>query len=245
VREALGKLGERYLKLIRYMGGLTFLFVQTLGALRCVFRERREIVKQMEFIGVRSWAVVNITALFTGMVLALQSSFLLTQFGAKVYVGSLVSLSLVRELGPVLTSLMIAARVGSGITAEIGSMQVTEQVDAIRAIGANPVEKLVMPRMLATLVMLPLLTLMADVIGINAYLYLSNVLQHLTLSDLGSGLGKTFFFALIISLIGCYQGLITTGGTAGVGRSTTITVVTASILILVVDFFLTKLFLML
>lgn len=171
--------------------------------------------------------------------------------------GSVVSLSIVRELGPVLTSIMVGARIGSGIAAEIGSMQVTEQIDAMRALGASPIKKLVSPKIFAGLITLPLLTVTADFIGIFGGLiiatfeldidhifYINSILTTITISDFLSGIGKTVFFGLLIAVIGCYFGLKTSGGTTGVGRSTTISVVTISISILIADFFLTKLFLM-
>jgi phospholipid/cholesterol/gamma-HCH transport system permease protein len=173
-----------------------------------------------------------------------------------MFVGRVVSLSLVRELGPVLTALMVAGRVGSGITAEIGSMVVTEQVDALRAMAISPVRRLVIPRALATILMLPVLTALADVLGILGGLgiaivelqmtlqdYLTSIWNQLQISDIGSGLGKTFFFGFEIALIGCANGLRVQGGAAAVGLATTRTVVLASISILVSDFFLTKLFL--
>ncbi len=219
----------------------------------------REVLRQRDAIGVRSMPIVLITALFTGMVLALQTAFALARFGAKPYVGSLVGLSLVRELGPVLTALMVGGRVGAGITAEIGSMQVTEQVDAIRAMGADPVQKLVLPRVLAaaTLV-LPLLTVLADVLGIagglaiaqlqfsiSGHLYLQTIGSTVGVEDVLSGIAKTFVFGWTIAMVGCFSGLSTSGGTVGVGRATTKAVVVSSISIFVLDFFLTKILLVL
>ena len=215
------------------------------------------LMAQFYHLGVRSLSITTITALFTGMVLALQTAHTLGIYGAKLLIGDAVSISIVRELGPVLTSLLVAGRVGAGITAEIGSMAVTEQVDAIRALGASPVKKLVVPKVLATLVMLPLLTVLADFIGIiggmvisvkdlnqtSAY-YTQHVITALTFDDVFSGVGKTFFFAGFIAITGCYNGLNATGGADGVGRATTSTVVMASILILISNFFLTKLFLL-
>jgi phospholipid/cholesterol/gamma-HCH transport system permease protein len=214
------------------------------------------ISREVDNFGAGSLLLVDIIALFTGMVMALQTIYGLSIYGAEMYVGSVVSLSLVRELGPVLTSIMVGARVGSGIAAEIGSMQVTEQIDAMRALGASPVKKLVSPKMLAAMITLPLLTVTADIVGIfggmiialfeleiDRIFYINSVLTTIKISDLLSGIGKTVFFGLLISAIGCYFGLKTTGGTTGVGRSTTITVVTISIAILISDFFLTKLFL--
>jgi phospholipid/cholesterol/gamma-HCH transport system permease protein len=211
---------------------------------------------ELYHLGARSLSITNVTALFTGMVIAVQTAYSLGAYGVKSFTGDMVSLSIVRELGPVLTGLMMAGRVGSGITAEIGSMAVTEQVDAIRALAADPVRKLVVPKVIATLIMVPTLTILADCVGIlgglfiavfnlqqPAPFYLRHVRNALDLQDVFSGLGKSVFFALFISVIGCYNGLSTRGGASGVGRYTTYTVVAASIMILISDFFLTKIFL--
>jgi phospholipid/cholesterol/gamma-HCH transport system permease protein len=241
-----------------YVGGASrLLFEAVLYAIRPPY-QLNLIVQEIESIGIRSMTVVNVIALFTGMVLALQTSYALSRFGAKGFIGVVVAISLVREIGPVFAGIMVAGRVGSGIAAEIGSMKVTEQIDAIRVMGANPVKRLVVPKLIATVVSLPLLTIVADILGIvgglfisimelqiNSYYYFTTILDNIALQDVASGIGKTFFFGLIIAVIGCYQGMTTTGGTVGVGRSTTTTVVVASILILVSDFFLTKIFLML
>jgi phospholipid/cholesterol/gamma-HCH transport system permease protein len=210
----------------------------------------------MDELGVKSVSITGITALFTGMVLALQSAYSLEAFGGKAFIGRVVSLSLVRELGPVLTALMVGGRVGSGITAELGSMTVTEQVDALRAMAISPIRRLVVPRVLATVIMMPVLTAIADLLGILGGLliavvelnmtpqdYITSIWQQLSISDIFSGLGKTVFFGLEIAAIGCYNGLQAQGGAASVGRATTRTVVLASICVLISDFFLTKLFL--
>ena len=217
--------------------------------------EVRAWIVQMEQIGVRSFGVAAITATFTSMVLALQTAISFASLGAKYYIGSVVSASLVRELGPVLTALVVGGRIGAGMTAEIGTMKVTEQIDALRSMAADPVKKLVAPKLVSTLIMLPALTILGDVLGIlNGLvlamveldvppgLYINNVLSSLTLGDVASGLSKTFFFAYFITIVGCYNGLTARGGADGVGRATTNTVVLASILVLVSDFFLTKLF---
>jgi phospholipid/cholesterol/gamma-HCH transport system permease protein len=212
-------------------------------------------VRQMEQIGVRSLGVAGITTVFTGMVLALQTALSLPSLGIKYYIGSVVAKSLVRELGPVLTALIVGGRIGSGMTAEIGTMKVTEQIDALRSMATDPVKKLVVPKLVATLVMLPALTVIGDALGIlgglvvatltlnlTPGLYLNDVFESLNLGDVGSGIAKSFFFAYFIAVVGCYNGLNTTGGADGVGRATTNTVVLAAILVLVSDFFLTKLF---
>jgi phospholipid/cholesterol/gamma-HCH transport system permease protein len=214
------------------------------------------VLDQLHHLGVKSMGIATVTALFTGMVLALQTSYSLASYGAQFFVGDIVSLSLVRELGPVLTSLMVGGRVGAGITAEIGTMKVTEQIDAIRAMAANPVRKLVVPKVAAITIMLPVLVILADLVGIlggmvmavmtlnqPAAFYIQHVTSALSLHDILSGLGKSYFFALFIGLIACHNGLTATGGADGVGRATTQTVVASSLCVLISDFFLTKFFL--
>jgi phospholipid/cholesterol/gamma-HCH transport system permease protein len=211
------------------------------------------LVEQLFQVGVMSLSITSIVALFTGLVISVQTAYSLSSYGGQLFIGDLVALSLVRELGPVLTSLMVAGRVGAGITAELGTMAVTEQVDAIRALGANPIKKLVVPRLLATVIMLPLLVVLADIIGIfggmitaaaelgqSPDFYLRRVLGALSIADVASGLIKSAVFAAIIALIACHRGLTVKGGAAGVGAATTRTVVAASISILVSDFFITK-----
>ena len=248
-----GLLGDRALVVLDELGA----FVRVvLGTLRAASRGRfplRETARQFEAIGVRSTVIVAITAIFTGMVLALQAAFALTRFGAKPYVGSLVGLSIVRELGPVLTALMVGGRVGAGIAAEIGSMQVTEQVDAIRAMGADPLQKLVLPRVVAATLALPLLTGIANALGIlgglliadlqfsiSPHLYMQTIVATVSVEDVVSGIAKSFFFGWTIAMVGCFSGLTTTGGTVGVGRAQTRAVVVTSISIFVLDFFLTQ-----
>jgi phospholipid/cholesterol/gamma-HCH transport system permease protein len=194
-------------------------------------------LREMEQIGVRSLGVAAVTTIFTGMVLALQTAYSLPTLGIKYYIGTVVSKSLVRELGPVLTALIVGGRIGAGMTAELGTM------------------KLVAPKLMATLIMLPALTILGDAFGtlgglfiavfqldITAGFYMNDVIDAVTLSDVWSGIGKSIFFAYFITIIGCYNGLKARGGADGVGRATTNTVVLASIMVLVSDFFLTKLF---
>jgi phospholipid/cholesterol/gamma-HCH transport system permease protein len=222
----------------------------------------RDVVQQMDAIGVGSLGIVLLTGFFTGMVLALQSSVQLKTFGATMYIGRLVAASMIRELGPVLAGLMVAGRVGSGIAAQLGSMRVTEQIDALNTLGTDPIKKLVTPRVVAALIMLPTLTIINDFAGIlggnvisNAYvgiptsLYWRTVWQQIAAGgftlryiphDFIHGLVKPFVFGGIISTIACHFGLKTSGGTEGVGAATTRTVVTSSILILVVDYFITQ-----
>ena len=225
-------------------------------SLRCAFTPPHYLVDtlmQMDVIGFGSLPIVVLIGFFTGGVLALQSYRTLSTFGEVGIIGKVVALSLVLELGPVLTALMMAGRNSSGIASEIGSMVVSEQVDAMRALGTDPLRKLVIPRLVATVVTLPLLTIMADFCGmLGGYFvsyytvrlsteeYWTSAYQALTYQDVTQGLIKPFFFAVLISLVGCYQGLHTTGGTEGVGRATTRAMVVASVLIVVVDFFITK-----
>jgi len=251
--------GKRSLSVFReivdFLGGsvnLVYATARTLFSRPFYFRL---FLDQCYALGVKSASLVFITAVFTGMVMSLQFGLGLERFGGKLYVPKIVGLSIMRELGPVLTCLMLAARVGSGIAAEIGSMNVTQQVDAIRALGTDPIRKLVIPRVLALLVLTPLLTAMADLIGvaggmvISSYelnvhpdYYFHNALLSLRTSDFMVGVSKTVFFGFIIAVTGCYYGLKTEGGTQGVGQSTTRSVVTASILITIWDFILTKIF---
>jgi phospholipid/cholesterol/gamma-HCH transport system permease protein len=218
----------------------------------------RDVVEQFETIGVGSLTVVLLTGMFTGMVLALQSGFTLDQFGARSMVGRLVSASMVKELGPVLTGLMVAGRVGSGIAAELGSMMVTEQIAALRALGTDPLRKLVLPRILAGLIMVPLLTVVSGGIGmvggwivtvtqlqVASSVYWNSVVNGLYIQDVWMGLLKPFFIGFTITSIGCHVGMRTRGGTQGVGRSTTNAVVAASVAVIAVDFFVTKLLIVL
>jgi phospholipid/cholesterol/gamma-HCH transport system permease protein len=250
------KFGRRGQISVEYLGGLAELAGSTLVAAFTRPFYGSEVMHQMDELGVKSVSITGITALFTGMVLALQTAYSLAAFGGKVFVGRVVALSLVRELGPVLTALMVGGRVGSGITAELGSMQVTEQVDALRAMAISPVRRLVVPRVIATVLMMPVLAGIADLLGILGGLaiavvelglttqdYLTSIWSQLQISDIMSGLSKTFFFGFEIALIGCWNGLRTEGGAAAVGVATTKTVVFASICVLISDFFLTKLFL--
>ncbi|HVS01522.1 MAG TPA: ABC transporter permease [Thermoanaerobaculia bacterium] len=212
-------------------------------------------MQQMELIGVQSLGVAYITTFFTGMVLALQTAYSLPTLGVKYYIGTVVSKSLVRELGPVLVALVVGGRIGAGMTAELGTMKVTEQIDALRSMAVDPVKRLVVPKLVATLFMLPALTVLGDVMGIlgglfiavtqldlTAGFYVNDVLSALTMGDVWNGIGKSFFFAYAIAIIGCWHGLEVRGGADGVGRATTHTVVLAAVTVLISDFFLTKFF---
>jgi len=214
----------------------------------------RQLLRQMVRVGVDSVPVILLTAMFTGAVLALQSFAVLARFNAEGFVGSLVALSLVLELSPVIGGLIIAGRVGSSMGAEIGTMRVTEQIDALEVMATDPVHYLMVPRVWAMVVMLPMLVLLGDAIGMlggylvsvvlmgaNPVVYLESTFRYMDLWDLTQGLIKAGFFGLLVGVIGCQRGYFTTGGAEGVGRSTTQAVVAASIAILISDFFLTKL----
>ena len=212
----------------------------------------RLVFQQMEFVGVRSVSVVVLTGTFTGMVLALQSYYGFRKFGAESLVGTTVALSMARELGPVLTSLMVTARAGSAIAAELGTMRVTEQIDALTVMAVDPIRYLVVPRILAGLLMVPVLCVISDfvgvtggyfvgvkLLGINSGVYVANTIKYVELVDVFNGLVKAACFGVILTTIGCYKGFYASGGAQGVGRATTEAVVLASVLILISDYFLT------
>ena len=216
------------------------------------------VAREIDTIGVRSVTVALTAALFTGMVLALQTAVNMARFGAENYVGPVVALSILRELGPVLTAILVGGKVASGITAELGSMKVTEQIDALRALGVNYVKRLIVPRMLAAVIVFPLVTVLADFVGlvggmivavfdreVDPYLYWNTIAYWVVIRDFLTGLVKSLVFGLIVTLIGCYNGLATEGGTEGLGRSTTATVVQVAMGVIISDFFLTKLLLIL
>lgn len=225
-------------------------------AVRGIFKSPRyipETIAQMDAIGVGSLTIIILTGFFTGGVLTVQTFPTLKSYGAQSQTGYLVAVSLVRELGPVLCALMVTGRVGSAISAELGSMVVSQQIDAMRALGTDPVRKLVAPRLWALLVSLPLLTVLADVLGIvggwvtavtlysiSSSVFISAVRDGITTNDLIGGVVKPIVFSLIIGTIACRQGLSTEGGTVGVGRSTTRAVVLASIIVIIADYFLAK-----
>ena len=227
-------------------------------ALRNVFRSPHyasDIFLQMDIIGVGSLPIVCMIGLFSGLIMAMQMARALAQYGAQGQVGIVVSITLVRELGPVLTSLLVAGRNASGIASEIGSMKVTEQIDAMRALGTDPIQKLVTPRLIAMCVVLPLLVIIADFIGlIGGYListtmlgipssqYWTSAWQALEYDDLAQGLIKPFAFAIAISLVGCFYGMRTSGGTQGVGRATTQAVVVSSVWIFILTFLIGRFF---
>ncbi len=218
--------------------------------------ELRAVTYQIEHIGVRSTTIGALTSIFAGMVLAIQFGYFLEKFGIAYTIGRVLSLSVLRELGPVLTALTVGGRVGSGIAAELGSMQVTEQIDAIRALGADPVKKLVVPRVIAAMICLPVITIFADIVGVGAGAVMAKTNYGISytafyreavgatmLNDFTSGIFKSVIFGLLIAIVGCYKGFRTSGGTEGVGRATTETVAISAVGVLVADFLLTKLLL--
>jgi phospholipid/cholesterol/gamma-HCH transport system permease protein len=225
-------------------------------AVRGIFKRPHyipETISQMDAIGVGSLTIIILTGFFTGGVLTVQTFPTLKSYGAQSQTGYLVAVSLVRELGPVLCALMVTGRVGSAISAELGSMVVSQQIDAMRALGTDPIRKLVAPRLFALLISLPLLTVLADLLGIfggwvtaillynvSSSVFISAVRDGITTDDLIGGVVKPLVFSLIIGTIACRQGLSTEGGTVGVGRSTTRAVVTASIIVIIADYFLAK-----
>jgi phospholipid/cholesterol/gamma-HCH transport system permease protein len=237
-------------------GGMLLLAQRALA--RALVRPYRlgDIAMQVESLGVRSLSIGSLVAVFAGLVISLQFAFFLARFGLQHTVGKVVVLTLFRELAPVLTALTVGARIGSGITAELGSMKVTEQLDAIRALGADPIKRLVTPRIIACALVLPALTVLADVLGLVAGSvvvatqyeitydqFYRSVVETADLADFGSGVGKSVVFGFIISVVGCYKGFHVGGGTEGVGRATTETVAISSVAVLLSDFFLTKLLL--
>lgn len=255
MKRLIENLGQRFIDFIKYAGGISVLMGETLFWVPIPPLRRRQIVEQMSKIGVDSLPIVTLISLFTGMVLALQSAYQMQRFSAEMYIASLVAFSMTRELGPVLTALIVAGRVGASITAEIGTMQVTEQIDALETLATNPVKYLVAPRFLALIIMMPILTLYSDLIGImggyiigvnklniSHAMYMKNTWEPLKYKDLYTGLIKSFFFGIIVCIVACYEGMQTKGGAEGVGRSTTSSVVVSFILIIASDCFFTALF---
>jgi len=252
VAQAIDQFGRGVLRSVEEMGSLLLLLLSVLSWMIRPPLKLRLIFKQMEFVGVKSIFVVVLTGTFTGMVMALQGYYGFRMFSAESLVGSTVALGMTRELGPVLTSLMVTARAGSAMAAELGTMRVTEQIDALYVMAANPVKHLIVPRIVASVLMLPLLTIVSDfmgiiggyfvgvpVLGINEGAFIKNITKYVELSDIYHGLTKAAVFGLILSLIGCYKGFNARGGAEGVGKATTEAVVLASISILVSDYFLT------
>lgn len=247
--------GLRSLSFLEESGRMLILLWQVLKGLFKRPFPLRLTIQQMEEVGVRSMPVVLITAIFTGAVLSLQTYSGFKRFGAEGLVGTVVALSMTRELGPVLASIMVAGRVGASMAAELGTMRVTEQIDALVTLATDPVHYLVVPRFVASLIMMPFLVIFADLVGIfggytvavtalgtSSSIYVNRTLQYLEFSDITVGLAKSAVFGMIIALVGCYMGFFTSGGAEGVGKATTRAVVVASILILISNYFLTALF---
>ena len=246
---------QRVLRFVGHMGDIGDL---SWKAARSVFKRPLEIestIYQIDSLGVRSMGIVAVTSVFIGMVMTIQFAFGLQRFGGLEYIPRVIVLSFLRELGPTLTAIIVGGRIGSGMAAEVGAMNVTEQVDAIRALGGEPAKKLVLPRVAAAMIVMPFLSIFADALGtlgamfvsaveynIRPLLFMQSALETVLLSDLISGLAKTPIFGFIIAIVGCHFGLSTRGGTEGVGQSTTRTVVVVSIAILVADYFLTRIF---
>ena len=252
------RIGSTMREALSYLGEVSRLSWQFLR----VFWQRpygtRALLDQCEQIGTRSLPIAMLILFFVGLVFALQFGLTLQTMGAVPYVGKVTSLSIMRELGPVFTALVVGGRVGAGIAAEIGSMKVTEQIDAIRALGADPIKKLVVPRVLAATLMLPIVALFADIVGIiggmiisylqfgvSVTLFYESAVTTIRATDFLSGFMKPFFFGFGIAIIGCLEGMNCAQGTEGVGRATTRTVVNVSVMVVLVDFFLTKVFTML
>jgi phospholipid/cholesterol/gamma-HCH transport system permease protein len=245
-------LGELTLEIFNAFGGFALFCIK---AIRTLFTTRFKVfrtLEQMQQIGVNSLSIIILTGTFTGMVLAFQSYIGFHRFGGEEFIGPVVALGLVRELGPVLSGLMVTGRAGSAIAAEIGTMQITEQVDALRTLGIDPMQYLVVPRIVASVLILPLLALFCSFLGIiggyivsinalglNPEQYQSGIREFVALSDITGGLIKASCFGLILSLVGCYKGYMTIGGARGVGLSTTQAVVLGSTMILIANYFLT------
>jgi len=242
--------------ILRFLSDLQDMSLLAARAARGAFKKPHyvpEAIAQMDYIGVGSLTIIILTGFFTGGVLTLQTYQTLASYGAVDQLGYLVSISLVRELGPVLSALMVTGRVVSAISAELGSMVVSEQIDAMRALGTGPVRKLVAPRILALVITLPLLTLITDVMGIGggwavstwlfnlpSSMFINSVKDGITTDDIIGGIIKPLFFAFLMGTIACHKGLKTEGGTVGVGRSTTSAVVMASIIVIITDFILAR-----
>ena len=260
VNRVLGSVGRGVLLVLAHVARLADLSRETLhwtfvGPLRGKPFSLKHTVQQMVRVGYESVPIVSLILFFVGLIIAMQSAYQLQQFGATIYVANLVAVSIIRELSPLLTAIIVTGRSGSAITAEIGTMKVYEEIDALKTMGLNPVKFLVVPRVLAMVIMVPCLTILGDFIGIvGGYLtavftlditsvrYIDQTILALTFKDLGSGLVKSVFFAIIIVLIGTYEGFGVSGGAEGVGRSTTKSVVTSIFLIIVADVFFTALF---
>lgn len=253
--QTFGSAGSGVVKSLHYAGSLGLLFVQSVGG--CFMRPMRlrAVIYELWKIGNQSWFIITVSSLFIGMVLAFQSAYQMQKLAADIYIASLVSLSIIREIGPILSALIVAGRVGSSIAAELGTMKVTEQIDALITMAADPVHYLVVPRFIAMVIALPLLTLWANAVGILGGFLISTMklgvqpgiywrmtLWPIVFKDLGTGLLKAVVFAMIICTVSCLEGMRTGGGAAGVGRTTTKTVVYSFLFIIAADCIITALF---
>ncbi len=248
-------IGAKIVTFLRFFAGITTLGIQTLILIPAKPLGTKRVFEQAQKVGVDSLPIVSLVSLFIGMILALQTAYIMQKMSSEIYIASIVAVSLTRELGPVITALIVAGRSGAGITAELGTMTVTEQVDALTTLGSNPIKYLVVPRFLSLTFMLPVLTLFANAIGIfggyiigisrlsiRSSLYMNMTFQTLVYKDLLTGLVKTIFFGMIIALVACYEGLNVRGGAEGVGKATTKSVVNTFIMIIAADCFFTALF---
>ncbi|OIO38613.1 MAG: hypothetical protein AUJ75_02585 [Candidatus Omnitrophica bacterium CG1_02_49_10] len=255
IERYLGNLGDRLMRFLRYIGGASILYADALHWMLTPPLKFKHTIQQAYRIGVSSLPIVTLISMFIGIVLALQTAYQMEQIQAQLYIASIVAVSVMREFGPVVTSLIVAGRVGASIAAELGTMKVTEQIDALETLASNPVKYLVAPRLLAIMVMLPLLTLYADIVGIlggyivgvlklgiGSNLYMQMTWEPLAFKDVFTGLFKSFVFGIIICIISCYEGFNTEGGAEGVGKATTQAVVLSFIMIIAADCFFTALF---
>lgn len=260
MKNPIAVIGKSAIDLAESIAGVLALFYNTvwwvfIGPFKGRVSGRESVFYQMVFAGTQSVVIVFFISLFTGIVIAMQGAYTLKQVGAVIYVAPMVSISMARELGPVFTALVVTGRVGSAITAELGTMKVSEQIEALETIALDPVRFLVVPRFLGLLIMLPCLSIMSDIVGVigglivgvfsldlNVYRYISFSFEWLAWKDVWTGLIKSVMFAIIISMVSCYVGLETRGGAGGVGRSTTLSVVVSFILIVLFDCLLTGLF---
>lgn len=251
---AIALCGRQVLSLCNHLGSFVLFLWRTIYTLLARPLNKRQLLAQMETIGVGSIAIVFLTGIFAGLALAFQSYIGLSRVGTEEFIGLVVTLGMTRELGPVLTGLMVTGRVGSSMAAEIGSMQITEQIDALKTIGIDPFHYLMVPRIVGATIIMPFLTVFSMmcgigggyifctyVLGINPETYFSVIQERVTLGDVTGGLIKAASFGLLLSWVGSYNGYVTTGGARGVGRSTTRTVVVGSILILISNYFLSSL----
>jgi phospholipid/cholesterol/gamma-HCH transport system permease protein len=255
IRKIEDTLEERFRTFLGFLGGISTLAFQTICLTFMPPYHRRRSFEQSKKAGLDSLLIVSLIAFFIGVIFAFQISYLMRKMGAEMYIASIVSLSIVRELGPVITALIVAGRVGASITAELGSMQVTEQIDALTTLATNPIKYLVVPRFVALSIMLPILTLFADMIGIlggwlicvhklgiPSKMYMTIAFDSLQFKDVFTGLAKAVFFGMIIAFVSCYEGFNVEGGAEGVGKATTQSVVISFILIIACDCFFTALF---